>query len=193
LVNTAQQQFVIDSKCLWKDWAATIAVSGTASYALPTDFMFEKKVTFDGIGLIPKTRQQLESLYRSSDWSTVTGTPVYYVVDPDVDKSQLLLVPIPQANDAGKAIVLTYYPRPTDLSADADIPFNSTPLLAQFHIALAAWTAWMQLMGESETTPSIERKRNNLLKLYNDTVSQATDTFGNTVSAPIRMMGVRAY
>jgi hypothetical protein len=164
-LNLAQQQFSLDSKCLWKDWPATVAVASQANYSLPADFMWEKYVTLDGIELKPISRHELQVIKTGDRWDDDTGTPTHYIIDPDVSKSQVLLYPIPTSNDAGKDIVLTYYPLPTDLSAATDVPFNSTPLLAQFHIGIAAWAAWLLLQNE-KSTPETETKKAKLLQVY---------------------------
>lgn len=191
-LNIAQQQFVLDTKCLWKTWPATLSVSGQAAYPLPTDFLWEKQVLFNGIGLPPISRSELARTNTGSRWDTQQGTPRAYNIDPDVAESQLLLYPIPQANDAGKDIVLIYYAMPTDMSASTDIPLNSTPLLAQFHVGIAAWAAWYLCQSE-DSTPGVSQKKRDLLQIYNDNVSKCVDTFKNTVSEPLRMRGVRNY
>ena len=190
-LNLAQQQFALDSKCLWKDWPTTTITSGLAAYALPADFMWEKTVMFNGIELTPISRHELQVIKTGDRWDDDTGTPTRYIVDPDVAKSQLLLYPIPQAVDAGKDLVLTYYGLPTDMAAGSDIPFNATLLLAQFHIGIAAWAAWILLQSE-QVTPEIERKKKDLLQIYNDNVSLAVDKFKNTASELMRMRGNRA-
>jgi hypothetical protein len=190
-LNLAQQQFVLDSKCLWKDATYTI-VAAQAAYSLPTDFLYEKKVTLDGIGLSPVSRASLEKVYVGSRWDNIRGTPTNYVVDPDVSKSQLLPFPIPTNEDAGKSLVMTYFAYPSDLANVADIPFNATPLLAQFHMALPAWAAWYLLQNEPATA-EISQKKRELMQVYNDQVSTATETFKNTASELMRQRGSRIY
>lgn len=191
-LNLAQQQFVLDTKCLWKDAPTVSIVAGTANYSLPTDFLWEKQVNLNGLMLTPISRFELARTNTGSRWDTRTGTPRNYNIDPDVSKSQILLFPIPEANDAGHDLILTYYAMPTDMAAATDIPLNSTPLLAQFHVGLAAWAAWYLLHGD-DSTPEMTAKKRELLAIYNDCVSQCVDTFKNTVSQPIRMRGVRNY
>jgi type II secretory pathway pseudopilin PulG len=194
--NLAQQQFALDSKALWKDQSYAI-VGGVATGNLPTDFMWEKAVTYSKTGansyyaLQPITRADLIR-NRTDDWTQVTGDPKYYIVDPEEARKQIRIYPYPPSGDVGGALTLTYYPLPADLAAGADIPLNAYSLLAQFHVSLASWAAWFLLAAET-ATPEIRAKRKDLLSVYNDGVTLAVDTFKNTASAPLRMRGSRAF
>ena len=191
-INLAQQQFAFDSRCLWKDAPTYTVVDGTASYDLPADFFLEKKVTHKGLRLVPISRETLERTYRSEDWTAIDGTPTHYLVDPEEGRKKLTVFPKPTGNDSGAYLVLTYYPVPTDLAAVGDTPFNSSALLVQFHIAIAAWASWL-LLGYDKPDAAIEEKRKNYLQIYNDKVSEAVDTFKNTASEPLRQSGSRCY
>ena len=189
-LNESQVQFALDSKCLFKDNTITV-VSGTSSYSLPTDFMFEKQVTHKQLMLKPISRATM-IYYKGDDWTDDTGTPKWFNIDPEEARKNILLYPQPTANDTGANLILTYYPKPTDLSADTDSPLNSSTLLVQFHIAIACWAAWM-LLGYDQATPDINSKRQILLAQYNDKVTEAIDLFKNTASEPIRLKGGRKW
>lgn len=190
-INEAQRQFALDSKCLWKDASTYTVVDGTAGYSLPTDFMWEKEVTHKGLRLLPISRATLLGL-KGDDWTDDTGTPTNFLIDPEEARKQILLYPIPQSGDAGANLILTYYPLPTDLSSSTDVPLNSSSLLAQFHMAIAEYAAWL-LLGFEKATPEFVSKRGGLIRHYNDAVIKATDTFKNTASEPIRMRGGRYW
>lgn len=181
-VNDAQKQFALDSGALFKDKAYT-TVSGTAAYALPTDFILEDTVTYDGKPLSPVSRHTLYTLYPDTDWTLLTGNPKFYMVDPEEAVLSLRLIPIPQ--DA-KAVSMRYAPLPADVSATTDIVLNSSTLLVQFHLAIAAMAAWLILQGE-QVTPEIQAKSAQMIKIYNDGVSKAVEKFGNTKSEPLRL------
>lgn len=190
--NLAQQQFASDTLALFKDQTYSV-VSGTAAYTLPTDFTFEKKVTLNGIKLEPISRADIENVKKSSDWTEETGTPKYFIIDPEAGKTQILLYPIPQGDDAGtNNLVLTYYPLPTDLVAGSDTPLNSASYMAQFHIGLAAFMAWF-LMASESSKPEIKSKREELWGMYQTKVTEAIDRYGNTKSAPMRLRGGRYW
>jgi hypothetical protein len=188
-LNRAQEQFALDTRALWKDKTWT-SVSGTATYDLPTDFMFEDSAMFDGKGIDPISRRDFAVLSPGVDWTLEIGTPTRYLIDPEEAQKKILLYPIPTANDASKTISMRYFPLPTALAADTDTPLNSSALMAQFHIGLAAYAAWLLLLTE-EMTPAILQKRRELLTIYADASTKATDLFKNTVSAPWRMRGSR--
>lgn len=188
--DNAQTQFALDSKCLWKDASTITVVDGTASYNLPSDFMWEKNVTHKGIALKPISRATLEYYRKSSDWSEDDGTPKYYCIDPEEARKTILLYPNPTSADAGANLILTYYPLPATLSSDSSIPLNASLLMVQFHIGIAAYLAWL-LLGNVPLTVEISAKRKDLLEQYQAKVTDAINTFGNTVSETWVMRGGR--
>lgn len=191
-LNLAQQQFAMDSKCTFKDMAVQTIVAAQATYPLPSDFMWEKFVLVNGLLLPPISRMELARTHTGSRWDTVTGTPRAYVVDPDVARQDILLYPIPTSNENGQDLQMTYFSLPTDMVNSTDIPLNGNTLLAPYHIGICAWAGWFLLEGEG-ATEAIVADQKGLLQIYNDSVSQASDQFKNTVSEPLRMRGVRNY
>lgn len=188
-IDRAQEQFAYDSKALFKDHTTYTVVDGTATYDLPTDFWLEKMVTHKGLELDPATRHELQR-FNGNDWTQDNGTPNRYIIDPEEARKQIRLYPKPQANDAGANLVLTYYPVPAALSGDSAVPLNSSSLMVQFHIGIAAYAAWLILMSET-MTPEVMTKRASLMSQYQDKVTDAVDYFGNTPSAPINIRGPR--
>lgn len=188
-LNLAQNQFALETRALWKDttWSS---VANDATYALPTDFMWEDELHFNGLPLTPLSRKNFTLLSPDSDWTIVTGTPTHFLVDPEEAQKQLLLYPIPTANDAQKTIAMRYIPFPVALAADSDVPLNSSALMQQFHVGLCAYAAWLLLASE-ETTQLVSEKRRSLLGIYADSRDKAIKTFKNTVSAPWVMRGSR--
>lgn len=191
-LDRSQEQFALDTRALWKDAATITVVAGTSTYSLPTDFMFEKQVTHKGIQLKPITRARIQ-MFSANDWATEDeGTPKFYMIDPEEAKKQILLYPIPQASDAGANLILTYYPVPASSTTDSDVPLNSSALLAEYHLALAAHTAWLLLQNEP-ATPEKVAKKGELYSIYSKKVTEATDLFKNTAAAPLRMLGGRYW
>lgn len=181
-INDAQKQFALDSNALFKDKAYT-TVAGTSTYSLPTDFIVEDTVTYDGLPLKPVSRHTLYQLYPGTDWTTLEGTPTHYMVDPEEANLVLRLIPEPQE---AKTVSMRYYPLPADVSAAGDVVLNSSTLLVQFHLGIAALAAWLTLQSEI-VTPEIQAKSREMMKIYNDAVSKAIEKFGNTKSEPIRI------
>ena len=186
-IDRAQEQFRLDTRALWKHQSFTTA-DGDADYNLPSDFQWEDWVTYDGKELPPISRHEIQRIY-GEDWADQNGDPTHFVIDPEEAVKELLLVPTP--NEA-KTVILRYFPLPASLSADSSVPLNSSALLAQFHIGIAAYAAWLILMGETETVEILAKKR-ELMGLYEKHVSQAIQKFGNTVSAPINIRGSRLW
>jgi hypothetical protein len=181
-INLAQDQFAADSRSLFKDVAYTSAV-GTSTYGLPVDFLFENDVTYNGFPLKPISRHTLYTLYPGTDWTLLTGTPTHYMVDPEEANKVLRLIPIPQDI---QTISMRYYPLPADVANPSDIVLNASLLMVQFHSAIAALAAWYILSFETQDDALIV-KRKEMMKIYQDGVSKAIDTFKNTASEPLRV------
>lgn len=184
-LETAQKQFCLDTKSLYKTQAYVMAVDD-ADYDLPTDFISDKLVMLNGIELEPISRSKLAGLFKSQRWDTQEGTPKYYVIDPMEAKKQLLLVPIPDSIADGTSLELTYSAIPTTMATDAATPFNSSVLMTQFHIAVASYAAWL-LLGYLTPTDPIISKRRDLLNTYTGKVNEAIASFGDTKSEPMSL------
>lgn len=182
-LNKSQLQFSMDSKALYKDDSMIVTV-GTAAYTLPDDFILEKQVVFQGIELEPITRADLQKLKVSDKWTDDSGAPTHYIIDPEEARKTITLYPKPNSIDSGSDLVLTYYCIPAEMTADSDTPLNSSALMAQFHIALCAYAAWL-LMFYLPQTAEISQKRSELFSVYKNKIDEAIQTFGNTKSAPL--------
>jgi len=191
-INHSQRQFAMDSKALYKDQSITM-VSGTAAYSLGTDFMMEKMVVLNGIELSPISRGELQRRKGREDWTGDEGTPEFYIIDPEESRKTITLYPKPNSIDNGTALVVTYYAFPSDLSSDVSVPLNSSSLMVQFHIGLAAYGAYLMMMYLPQT-PEIAQKRGEMYAIYNAKVNEAIQTFGNTKSEAIqfRINDIRA-
>lgn len=184
--NRAQEQFAMDSRALWKDKSDFIITDGDATYDLPSDFMYEDYLKFNGKLLRPISRHLLNDVH-GSDWTDDPGTPTHFVIDPEEAAKQVLLYPIPQGDDAGKTLFMRYYPIPVEMTTDSDVPLNSSSLMKQFHLGISAFGAWLLLMTETMPSPEMQVKKAELLVLYNDVVDKAASTFKNTASTPMRI------
>lgn len=189
--DRAQEQFVFDSKCLFKDTTFTL-VSGTAGYSLPADFLWDLRCTHKGLRIEPVSRETLEFYRRSDRWDDDEGTPKYYLIDPEESRKQITMFPKPRGDDEGANTVLTYVAKPTAMTADSDEPLNGYDYLVPYHIGIAAYQAWL-LLGYETATPELMAKRAALFKHYQDKVMEATDRFKNTPSEPMRMRGGRVW
>ena len=147
--------------------------------------MWEDWVTYGGLKLIPISRYELLQL-SGDDWTDDgAALPTHFLIDPEQAVKEIVLYPIPTE---AKTLVMRYFPLPTELTADGDTPLNSSSLMAQFHIGLAAYAAWLMLLSE-ELTPAIILKRRELAPIYADAVTKAVDTMKNTASAGLKFKG----
>lgn len=182
-LNKANQQFAMDSKALYKDSDITVVV-GTAAYSLPSDFMLEKEVVFNGIELKPISRAGLQKVAVSSRWDDDSGTPQYYIIDPEEGRKTITLYPKPDSVAEGDDLILTYFCFPVDMTSDSISPLNGSALMSQFHIGIASYASWM-LMLYLPQTAEIAQKRSELFNTYNTKVGEAIQTFGNSKSEPL--------
>lgn len=184
--DRAQEQFALDTEALFKDMTPVTLSAGDAENDLPSDFIKEDFVTFDGTELIPISKHDLQRQY-GKDWSTTEGTPSHVLINPEEAEKTILIWPIPQE---AASLGMRYSALPAAMDDDADVPLNGSTLLAAYHIGLAAYTAWL-VLGNETPTPEIRQKRMDLLAQYADSVGKAIDKFKNTASAPIKIPGNR--
>ena len=182
-LDKAEKQFAMDSKALYKDSAITMVLD-QAAYSLPSDFMLEKQVVLNGIELKPISRASLQIVKKAERWDDDTGSPKYFIIDPEEARKTISLYPIPDSTVDGTNLVLTYYCFPAAMSSDTSVPLNGSALMVQFHTGLAAYAAWLLLMYLTQT-PEIAQKRSELFSIYTTKVNEAIQTFGNTKSEPL--------
>lgn len=182
-LEKSQQQFSMDSKALYKDTSIVVVV-GTAAYALPSDFMLEKEVVFNGIELKPISRASIQKIKISERWDDDSGTPKYYIIDPEEGRKTITLYPKPDSIVDGSDLVMTYYCFPAAMTIDASVPLNGSALMVQFHTGLAAYAAWLLLFYLPQT-PELSQKRSELFGTYKSKIDEAIQTWGNSKSEPL--------
>lgn len=181
-INLAQRQFALDTKALWKDKSWTHAAND-ADEDLPSDFMWEDEVTYGGVRLTPISRHRMNTVF-GEDWTDDTAAlPTHFIIDPEQAVKEIVLYPIPSE---AKTLLMRYFPLPADVAAGSDVVLNSSSLMSQFHMAIAAFAAWLTLTFETPT-PEIGEKKRELMKIYSDGTTKAVDTFKNTASQPLRL------
>ena len=159
IIDIANEQFATDSRSLFKYKEYTL-VDATGAYTLPTDFMYERDVELQGEDLLPKSRYTMNRSF-DSNWKDDKGTPTHYIVDPEVGRKQILLYPIPEAKDVGKTVTMAYYVLPAVMTADADIPLNSSSYHVRFHMGIVAFAVW-SLMNYEVPTPETDAKMSKM-------------------------------
>ena len=99
-VNEGQEDIAKQTLCL-EAQARMNTSDGHKQYPLPgkppiTDCLGIQDVLLDGVELIPTTLTELASFY--DDWTTQTGTPIFYLPRMSGFQWRLWLVPIPISN-----------------------------------------------------------------------------------------------
>lgn len=184
-INDSQKQFVLDTNALYKNKSWDSSESAVGHYDLPTDFIIDNYVTYNGIAITSISRNTLYQLYPAIDYLPVIGTPLVYMINTNEDFKKMTVIPY-QPAESGVTIIMGYVALPADVSAGSDVIFNSSTLMTQFHLGVAAFAAWLLLQSEA-ITPEIQAKMRELLKIYTDAVNVAIEKFGNTKSERVRI------
>lgn len=146
-LDNTQDDWNINARLI-KGTITVTVVDGTRQYLLsgltgtPIDF---PRITHKGLDLGKRSKTWLDHA-SGSDWTTIIGTPKYFVVEgTDPSNLYLTLQPIPQSGDAGANLVVEYTKRHTPMSAASDVPFmaaaTSNYLLRPYDWGLAYATA----------------------------------------------------
>lgn len=125
LINQGQREICDETYCLYTSSSIT-TVAGTQEYTLDSDIQFVDRVIYDNLPLVKKTIQELDR--EISTWlSTSSGTPTSYYID--YEKKRVGVYPKPGTG----TLILYHQMIPTDLSSDADIPFNTVYKYYPYH------------------------------------------------------------
>lgn len=183
-IQKAQEMFVLDTKCL-KDVSTITIVSGTNSYALPTDILDVMRVAHKNLKLERLSEYELDVIF-NADWTVTTGTPTKYYIDLDPNNQKIILYPIPQSADAGANLTIEYIKIPPTLSSDSSVPLDSHTLLIPYHDALAYWAAASLLSILPDQAALVEMGQ--YMKKYDEYVEHCINTFkGLEQSRPINI------
>ena len=152
-----------------------VTVAGTSSYALPADC-----ITVDGIADPPFFSdtwfepQYKILLAKISANPVVSGHPTEY----SVTATSIVFYPVP---DLVYTLVLTYYKRPTDLSADGDISI----LPIDYHDVMVSYALQRAYRAEDDVQMA-QFYRNEFIQGLRDL---ASDTKGAVSDAPRQVRG----
>lgn len=144
--NAVSDSFYSDSELYRYIWAAqmdlarfawviervytTTTVASQQEYAFPTNTIAIKRVTYDGIKLVPITFREDDSLTLSNQTTTATGAAQYYAIWNET----IYLRPIP--NDA-KTLKIWSYSEPQEVSATSTLEVPT-----RYHLDLADFLNW---------------------------------------------------
>lgn len=113
-INQAAKRLALNGGVFTRYDNATLLVTDTATYTLPTDQIRTIQADLVGSMLKPRNVQQVEAL--DSAWPTTAGTPVSFLQDTQGTR-QLRAYPIPNSSDNNKALGLCMQVFPADLTA----------------------------------------------------------------------------
>lgn len=145
-LNEGQKDLVQFAKPIRKSTQFEL-VSGTTYYSAPTDFLVPIRVT-RSYQLLSEV--SIQNLDKQITWQTVGGLPISYFVNHS-SRTLIGFYPFPNTTSSTGTIRMEYAAQATDLSADADQPFNSIVELQPYGYALAFYCAYRASLIDSET------------------------------------------
>lgn len=149
IVNEGQRDVVNNTWCLTKSQNVTVTAASDVSSALSTDVIKVYRVLADGLPLPETTFAQLDADTDFTQWNDDSDSIIqYYIFDRNRYSGTTNTIPLitvfPRPTGTTPLIVY-YYAQPTDLSADADIPFNSQSWLNSYD-DLLVWYGTYRLL-----------------------------------------------
>jgi len=135
-LNEGQRQIVLEARPILKSSNFEL-VAGTTWYSLPSDFLQLNRVTRDYYTL-PETTP--DALDRTSRWEETGASATHYLVDFS-SRTKIRLYPWPESSSSTGTVRYQYWAQATDMSADADTPFNGIAELTPYHYVIAYFAA----------------------------------------------------
>ena len=123
-INDGQRQFVLENDGLLETTATAASVTGQMEYAIPTDLLLLKGISYKGPGYASYVRLKGYSKNEFDDYidgwdgnTTIGGTPSCYMIFA----GKINLFPVPSAS-LPTAIKIYYNRKPTDVVVNTDTP-----------------------------------------------------------------------
>lgn len=135
-INEAQRAVVLEARPILKSAQFELA-AGTTYYSLPADYLQINRVTLDWQILYETTPEAQD---RSAEWQLVGAEPTHYYIH-FASRTKIGFYPFPDTSGNTGTVRFEYWAQATDLSADADVPFNAITELIPYHYALAQYAA----------------------------------------------------
>lgn len=134
-INQAQRDIINVSWMIKKSTTIVTAVD-FRTYQLPSDFIDFYRVTHDHSNIPETSEQELDSQFNFGTWHNTEGKPNRYYQDfvsIQDNASYITVYPFPGNTSSTGTLRITYYSQGTDLSADADVPFDSRFIFYPYH------------------------------------------------------------
>lgn len=143
--ETTLLQFVSDGQreanafaWLMQSSTTVTLVGGTTEYAMPTDFVFPARVTFNGQKITQTSYDAQDS--NSLGWQSVNGGVVQqYYINNYLPTPQMGFIPAPTVASTG-TVIIQYVQQTQDITSDSQIPFNGWVTMTPYHEALVDYT-----------------------------------------------------
>ena len=139
--DEGQKYAVRETKCLEDIDTATVIVSGTQNYAIPTDYIAIRRIIFDGKKLFKIDFEEIDEA--ELDEADLTGTPTEYYIWNDY----IYLLPIPGSSDVGKTLKIFYYKSPVTIDASTD----TLETKEVYDDAIICYMTYLALVKDSES------------------------------------------
>jgi len=143
-INDGQKDVVNMTWCV-ETSTTNVLTAQTTFYALPTDYIAAKLVTFKepGSSTVQLEEWSEKKVYdKEPDFEqNAIGPPSHYFIRFPTDGSSSLEIsylPVPTSSSTGTARV-AYYSYPAALSSDSDVPFDGMTHLIPYHMVLVAY------------------------------------------------------
>ena len=131
-IFNAQMELARETNCIRNVYTTSTAI-GTQEYDKPTNCLSIKRVSFNGVKLIPIDMREDDALTGNNAATTATGTPVYYFEWDD----SIYLRPVP---DAVGTLKIFSFDMPQEVSATStlDVPERYHHDIADYILARMA-------------------------------------------------------
>ncbi len=144
--NEGQKDLIQYAKPIRKSYEFEL-VAGTTYYSAPSDFISVERLTRSYQVL---KEESIKSLDKSQQWQTVGGLPIAYYVNHS-SRTLIGFYPFPTNSSSTGTIRMEYNAQATDLSADADSPFNSITELQPYGYLLSFYCAYRASLIDAQT------------------------------------------
>lgn len=150
--NASTDQFFSDGELYQYIWAAefdlahkamliertysTTTVASQQEYSYPTSTIAIKRITYDGVRLVPITLKEDDTLTLGNAATTATGSPQFYAVW----NQTIMLRPIP---DSALTLKIYSFNEPTEVSATSVLEIHE-----MWHLAIADFLLWKMCAKE---------------------------------------------
>lgn len=185
LSNEAQRDII---NMTWMVQKSTdfVLVSGTTYYDVPEDLIEISRLTWKNRNLYEVTLVKLDSDFNNSPWLNSGGVPQYYYQDT-ANYGRIGIYPFPNSTAATGTVVMNYYARVADMSADSDEPFNGSDRYTSYHYLIIYYVCYRIHLLEGEVNQAAVYRQE-----YEARLEKARNTIGSRPAYIPGLSGTRS-